>query len=118
MPPVELEIPAPVRKMAEEGVRMSLDAYGHLAAAIQQADNLVKTSPALMGSAIKDLQALCLRFSKDNARASFDYAAELANAKTAAEWFEINTTYASDQAALYMKQSRELAEWVQRIGTA
>lgn len=109
------EIPEAVRKMAEDGVRMTQDAYTQLAQLLQQAQTLTAGSAVLAGEQVKQVHHLSLRFADENAKAGFNFAAALANAKTAADWAELHRDFVARQALVYASQSRELASAMSRL---
>ena len=73
------EMPKQLRELAEKNVEQVRAAYAQFMDAIAQAWS---TAPSnVMTSGFRDVQALAIRFAKENAEAGFALAKELANAK-------------------------------------
>ena len=73
------EMPKQLRELAEKNVDQVRAAYDQFMDAIGQAWS---TAPSnVLTSGFKDVQALAIRFAKENAEAGFALAKELANAR-------------------------------------
>jgi phasin len=106
MPP--MEIPEPVRQMAERNVEQSRSAYNQFAEMAKKAQDMVTKSSGTMAQTAIDLQSKALRFAEQNVDAGFALASELARARDMKEYMEIQTRHAQRQMQAYTAQAQEL----------
>ncbi|MEQ1613017.1 MAG: phasin family protein [Hyphomicrobiaceae bacterium] len=106
MPP--MEIPEPVRQMAERNVEQSRSAYMQFVDMAKRAQEMVAKSSGTMTQTALDIQTKALRFAEQNVEAGFSLASELARARDMKEYMEIQTKHAQRQMQAYANQAQEL----------
>jgi phasin len=105
----EFEIPATVREIAGRSVEQAKDAYGRFVDAARQAQDMVAKSTDVMASGAKEMNEKVFSFTEANARAAFEVASRLAQARDVKEVLEIQTQFARHQMEAYAQQAQELA---------
>jgi phasin len=108
----EFEIPSTVREIATRSVEQAKDAYGKLVDATRQTQDMVLKSSEVLAFGAKEMNATVLGFAEANARAGFEAASRIAQARDVKEVFEIQTQYARNQMETYAQQAQELARIV------
>ena len=108
----EFEIPATVREIAGRSVEQAKDAYGRFVDAAKQAQDMVAKSTDVMTTGAKEMNEKVLTFTETNARAAFEVASRLAQARDVKEVLEIQTQFARSQMEAYAQQAQELARIV------
>jgi phasin len=103
-----LEIPEPVRQMAERNVEQSRSAYSQFAEMAKRAQEMMTKSSGTMTQTAMDIQMKTLKFAEQNVDAGFTLAAELARARDMKEYMEIQTRHAQRQMQAYTNQAQEL----------
>lgn len=106
MPP--MEIPEPVRQMAERNVEQSRSAYMQFVEMAKRAQEMVAKSSGTMTQTALDIQSKALRFAEQNVEAGFSFASELARARDMKEYMEIQSKHAQRQMQNYANQAQEL----------
>lgn len=110
MPPMPpLEIPEPVRQMAERNVEQSRSAYMQFVEMAKRAQEMVAKSSGNMTQSALDIQTRALRFAEQNVEAGFSLASELARARDMKEYLEIQSKHAQRQMQAYANQAQELS---------
>jgi phasin len=108
----EFEIPSTVREIAGRSVEQAKDAYGRFVDAAKQAQDMVAKSTDVMTSGDKEMNEKVFSFTETNARAAFEVASRLAQARDVKEVLEIQTQFARSQMEAYAQQAQELARIV------
>jgi phasin len=109
MPPMpQMDIPEPVRQMAERNVEQSRAAYTQFSDMAKRAQEMVTKSSGTMTQTAIDIQSKAMRFAEQNVEAGFTLASELAKARDMKEYFEIQTKHAQRQMQAYANQAQEL----------
>jgi phasin len=108
----EFEIPATVREMAGRSVEQAKDAYGRFVEAARQAQDMVAKSTDVMATGAKEMNEKVFSFAEANARAAFDVATRLSQARDVKEVLEIQTQFARHQMEAYTQQAQEIARIV------
>ncbi|HEY7645742.1 MAG TPA: phasin family protein [Hyphomicrobiales bacterium] len=108
----EFEIPATVREIAGRSVEQAKDAYGRFVDAAKQAQDMVAKSTDVMTNGAKEMNEKVFSFTETNARAAFEVASRLAQARDVKEVLEIQTQFARSQMEAYAQQAQELARIV------
>lgn len=103
-----MEIPEPVRQMAERNVEQSRNAYSQFAEMAKRAQYMVAKSSGTMTQTALDIQMKALRFAEQNVDAGFSLASELARARDMKEYMEIQTRHAQRQMQAYATQAQEI----------
>jgi phasin len=106
MPP--MEIPEPVRQLAERNVEQSRSAYMQFVEMARRAQDMVTKSSGTMTQTALDIQTKAMRFAEQNVDAGFTLATELAKARDMKEYFEIQQKHAQRQMQAYATQAQEL----------
>lgn len=106
MPP--MEIPEPVRQMAERNVEQSRSAYMQFVEMAKRAQEMVAKSSGTMTNSALEIQTKALRFAEQNVEAGFSLASELARARDMKEYLEIQGKHAQRQMQTYANQAQEL----------
>ncbi len=107
MPP--MEIPEPVRQLAERNVEQSRSAYMQFVEMARRAQDMVTKSSGTMTQTAIDIQTKAMRFAEQNVDAGFTLATELAKARDMKEYFEIQQKHAQRQMQAYATQAQELS---------
>ena len=107
MPP--MEIPEPVRQLAERNVEHSRSAYMQFVEMARRAQDMVTKSSGTMTQTAIDIQTKAMRFAEQNVDAGFTLATELAKARDMKEYFEIQQKHAQRQMQAYATQAQELS---------
>jgi phasin len=108
----EFEIPSTVREIAGRSVEQAKDAYGRFVDAAKQAQDMVAKSTDVMTTGAKEMNEKVSSFTETNARAAFEVASRLAQARDVKEVLEIQTQFARSQMEAYAQQAQELARIV------
>ncbi len=108
----EFEIPSTVRDMATRSVEQVKDAYGRFADASRQTQDMVAKSTEVFVTGAKEVNEKVLGFAEHNAKASFEVAQRLAQARDVKEVLEIQTQFARTQMEAYAQQAQEIARIV------
>ena len=106
MPP--MEIPEPVRQLAERNVEQSRSAYMQFAEMARRAQDMVSKSSGTMTQTAVDIQTKAMRFAEQNVDAGFSLAGDLAKARDMKEYFEIQQKHVQRQMQAYATQAQEL----------
>lgn len=106
MPP--MEIPEPVRQLAERNVEQSRSAYMQFVEMARRAQDMVTKSSGTMTQTALDIQTKAMRFAEQNVDAGFSLAGELAKARDMKEYFEIQQKHMQSQMQAYANQAQEL----------
>jgi phasin len=105
----EFEIPSSVREIASRSVEQVKDAYGRFVEAARQAQDMMAKSTEVMASGAKEMNEKVIGFAETNAKAGFEVASRLAQARDVKEVLEIQTQFARAQMEAYTQQAQELA---------
>ena len=114
MPP--MEIPEPVRQLAERNVEQSRSAYMQFVEMARRAQDMVTKSSGTMTQTAIDIQTKAMRFAEQNVDAGFTLATELAKARDMKEYFEIQQKHAQRQMQAYATQAQELSRLMTEAG--
>ena len=104
------EIPADLVDLAEKNIQQARAACDQFMDATAQAMTMWTTSmPAnQLTAGFKSIQDRAIHFGKQNAKAYFALASELANAKDMTDAMALQSRYAQTQLQTYVLQAREL----------
>ena len=103
-----LEIPAPVRQMAENNIEQTRQAYSQFLMFAQQANMMMMKAQGDGLRAVLDMQGKAMRLAQDNVEANFKFASELARARDIGEYADIQRRYAEGQVKAFQQQNEEL----------
>lgn len=104
----DMEIPSSVREMASRSVEQAKDAYGRFVDAARQTQDMVNKSSEVFTSGAKEINEKVIGFAETNAKANFEVASRLAQARDIKEVLEIQTQFARTQMEAYAQQAQEL----------
>lgn len=110
-----MEIPAPVREMAEKNIEQTRQAYSQFLMFAQQAQSLMMKA---QGDALRnalDLQGKAMRLAQDNVEANFRFASDLAKARDITEYGDIQRRFAEGQVKAFQQQTEELGRMVAEL---
>ena len=104
------EIPEQMRQMTEQSVQQARSAYGQFMDAMLQAQSMwVSSMPSNSATeGFKDVQALGVKFARENSDAALNLASELSKAKDFSEVLSIQSRYAQNQMQTFAIQGQEL----------
>lgn len=104
------EIPADMRKFAEQSVEQARKAFdGFMAAANKAAGDLEGRATAA-SSGVKDISGRAVAFAQSNIASSFDFAQKLVQAKDVQEVLKLQQDYIQAQIQALNAQAKELGE--------
>ncbi|MEZ5815571.1 MAG: phasin family protein [Hyphomicrobiaceae bacterium] len=106
----EFEIPRQMRDLAENNVRQAREAYSQFLDLAKKAQEMMTRSSGAAADTARDAQTKAMRYAQDNLDASFDFASELARARTLNEAMEIQSRYAQRQMRTYAEQAQDLGK--------
>lgn len=111
----KMEIPEALRSMAEQNVAQARLGYQQLMDSLHQAQQQLSRSHGAMTQSAMEVQSRIVKFTEDNVRAGFDFAAELARARDLKEMFEIQARQAKKQMETYAAQAQELGRLMAEV---
>lgn len=111
----QMEIPEPVRQMAERNVEQARSAYNQFMEMARQAQTLMSRSSGAMAESVAEIQARALRFAEQNMEAGFQLAGELARARDFKEYLDIQSRHAQRQMQTYAQQAQELGRMMSEL---
>jgi len=106
----KIEIPYPVRQMAEQSIEQGRTAYNQFMEMTRQATSMMAKSADSIVPGSSEVQARAIRFVEQNANASFTLAAELARARDLQEYVDIQAKFAQRQMQTYAEQAQEMSK--------
>lgn len=111
----QLEIPEPVRELAERNVEQVRSAYNQFMEMARQAQELVAKSQGAMAAGALEVQAQVMRFAEQNIESGFNFAGELARACDLKEYLDIQSRYAQQQMQAYARQAQDLGRLMSEV---
>jgi phasin len=112
-----VEAPAAFRDIAEKSLSHAKDSYERMRSAAEEATGVLESTYATASKGATDYGRKVLELTRDNANATFDFAAELLGAKTFSEVVEVSTAHARKQFETLSEQGKELAALAQKVAT-
>jgi hypothetical protein len=110
-----MEIPAPVREMAEKNIEQTRQAYSQFMVLAQQTQALMMKAQGDAMRNVLDVQGKAMRYAQDNVEANFKFASELARARDIKEYAEIQTRFAEGQVKTFQQQADDLSKMVAEL---
>lgn len=104
------EIPADMRKFAEQSVEQARKAFDTFISAAQQAVSEMEGRASAAREGAKDVGEKAMSFAEKNLAASFDLAKSLVRAKDVEEIVKIQTEYVKTQMQHLNEQAKELSQ--------
>lgn len=111
------EIPEQMRHMAEQSVEQARSSYGQFMDAMLQAQSMwLSSMPSNAATdGFKDVQALGIKFARENSDAALNLAGELSKAKDFSEVLSIQSRYAQTQMHTFAIQGQELGRMMSQL---
>jgi len=104
------EVPADMRKFAEQSVDQARKAFESFVATTQKAVSDMEGRAEAARSGVLDAGSRAMSFAERNMAASFEFAQNLVRAKDAQDVLRIQTEYVKQQLAALNEQAKELAD--------
>jgi phasin len=110
--------PQVLREAAEAGAAQAKQAFDKMSAATTDATALMKDSYATAMRRAQDYNVKVIEFAQKNTEAAFEFARELTNVKSPAEFLELSTSHSRRQFETLTEQAGELATLAQKAAMA
>ena len=104
------EIPADMRKFAEQSVDQARQAFDGFIAAAQQAVSEMEGRAHAARSGVMEMSGRAMTFAEKNMTENFEFAKSLVRAKDVEEVLKLQTEYVKKQISTLQDQAKELAE--------
>jgi phasin len=111
------EMPEAFRQMAEKGVQQAKEAYSRIKTAAEEATDLMEDTYATATKGATEFNLKALEALRANVNASFDYASDMAGAKTLSEAVELAASHMRKQYDALSAQTKELSTLAQKIAS-
>lgn len=104
------EIPEQMRQLAEQSVEQARSTYAQFMEAMVNAQNMwLSSMPSNAATdGFKEVQALGVKFARENSDAAMNMASDLSKAKDLSEIMNIQSQYAQKQMQAFAAQSQEM----------
>ena len=99
----------------EQGNKAASDAFQQGKAATEQTSRVIEQGMSITVDKVREYHLKMIDITQTNAEATFDFARQLATAKTPSEFMELWTTHAQKQFEKLSEQTTELTELGQRM---
>lgn len=113
--PKPFEIPADMRKFAEQSMDQARKAFDSFVGAAQQAMTDLEGRAQAARTGAMDVGGRAMGFAERNMAASFEFAQKLVRARTAEEVLQLQTEYVKTQIQTLNEQTKELAEATAKV---
>lgn len=114
---VPFQVPEQVRAFAEKGVTQAREGYQKLKSAAETNNEAIEAAYTCASKGASDFTAKLMDIAKVNTATAFDFAHALMGAKSLPEAFELLNTQARKQFEVLTAQSKDLAEFSQKVAT-
>jgi len=113
----KFEVPAAFREAAEKGVAQAKEGWEKMKSATEEATEVLEESytTATKGASAYGLKVIDA--ARTNTNAAFDFATEIATAKSLSELVELSTAHARAQFETLSGQTKELTTLAQKVAT-
>ena len=112
-----VEAPAAFRDIAEKSLSHAKDSYEKMKSAAEEATGVLEDTYATASKGAADYSRKVIEMARENANATFDFAAQLLGAKSLSEVVELSTAHARKQFEALSEQGKELAALAQKVAT-
>lgn len=109
-PMKSFEIPADMRKFAEQSVEQARQAFDGFMSAANKAVTDIEGRTNVARSGVKDVSERAVSFAQRNIASSFDFAQKLVQAKNVEEVMKLQQDYIQTQMQTLNEQAKELGE--------
>jgi len=111
------EMPEAFRQIAEQGVQQAKEAYSRFKSAAEEATDMMEDTYATATKGATEFNLKALEALRANVNASFDYAGEMAGAKTLSEAVELAASHMRKQYDALSAQTKELSALAQKVAS-
>jgi phasin len=112
---IPFEVPEQMRAFAEKGVSQARENYTKFKDAAETHNSAIEAVITTATKGATDYSAKLLEIVKANTTAAFDFAQELASAKSPSQVMELWSSHARKTVETFTAQTKELAELTQKI---
>jgi phasin len=116
-PVIPFQVPEQVRAFAETSVNQARDGYQKFKAAAESNNEAIEAAYTSATKGCTDFTTKLVEIAKANTASTFDFAQSLMGVKTFPEAFELMNTHARKQFETLTAQSKDLAEFSQKVAT-
>lgn len=109
-PMKSFEIPADMRKFAEQSVAQARQAFEGFMSAANKAVVDMEARTTMASSGMMDVSSRAVSFAQRNIATSFDFAQKLVQAKNVQEVVKLHQDYIQEQIRALNEQAKELSE--------
>jgi phasin len=114
---VPFQVPEQVRAFAESGVSQAREGYQKFKAAAETNNEAIEAAYSSATKGASDFTAKLVDIAKANTTTAFDFAQSLMSVKSLPEAFELMNAQARKQFETLTAQTKELAEFSQKVAT-
>ncbi len=111
----KMEIPAAFREIAEKSVSQAKETYEKMKSAAEEATDVLEDTYATATKGASDYGLKVIDAARTNTNAAFDFATEIATAKSLSELVELSTAHARKQFDTVSAQTKELTSLAQKV---
>jgi len=109
------EIPADMRKFAEQSVEQARQAFDGFMSAANKAVSDMEGRTNIARSGVRDVSERAVTFAQRNIAASFDFAQKLVQARNVEDVLKLQQDYIQEQIKALNEQAKELGEVASRV---
>jgi phasin len=109
-PMKSFEIPADMRKFAEQSVEQARQAFDGFMSAANKAVSDIEGRTNVARSGVKEVSERAVTFAQRNIASSFDFAQKLVHAKNVQDVMKLQQDYIQEQIRVLNEQAKELGE--------
>ena len=111
----KFEVPAAFREAAEKGVAQAKENWEKMKSATEEVTDVLEDSYTNAAKGSADYGLKVIDAARTNTNAAFDFATNLATAKTLSEFVEISSAHARKQFDTVTAQTKELTSLAQKV---
>ena len=111
----KFEVPAAFREAAEKGVAQAKEGWEKMKSATEEATEVLEESYTTAAKGTSEYGLKVIDAARTNTNAAFDFATEMAMAKSLSELVELSTAHARKQFDTVSAQTKELTSLAQKV---
>ena len=111
----KFEVPAAFREAAEKGVAQAKEGWEKMKSATEEATEVLEESYTTAAKGASEYGLKVIDAARTNTNAAFDFATEIATAKSLSELVELSTAHARKQFDTVSAQTKELSSLAQKV---
>ena len=111
----KFEVPAAFREAAEKGVAQAKEGWEKMKSATEEATEVLEESYTTAAKGASEYGLKVIDAARTNTNAAFDFATEIATAKSLSELVELSTAHARKQFEAVSAQTKELTSLAQKV---